>query len=229
MKVTYYGHSCFSVEVLGKQLLFDPFISKNELAKSIDPSSLQPDFILLSHGHIDHVDDAVGIAKQSGAEIIATFEVATWMENQGIVNVHAMNTGGARNFSFGRVKLTTANHSSSFPDGSYAGNPVGFVVESTAGNFYYSGDTALTLDMKLIGEATKLDFAILSIGDNFTMGVDDAITASDFIGCKKVMGVHYDTFPPIILNHDEAKAKFAAAGKRLLLLEIGGSQDLLVW
>ena len=229
MKVTYYGHSCFSVEVLDKQLLFDPFISKNELAKHIDPSSLQPDYILLSHGHLDHVDDAVAIAKRSGAEIIATFEVTTWMENQGVANIHPMNTGGARRFPFGRVKLTTANHSSSFPDGSYAGNPVGFVVESTAGNFYYSGDTALTLDMKLIGEGTKLDFAILCVGDNFTMGVDDAIIASDFIGCKKVMGVHYDTFPPIKLNHDDAKAKFAAAGKRLLLLEIGASQDLLVW
>ncbi len=229
MKVTYYGHSCFSVEVQDKQLLFDPFISKNELAKNIDPSTLQPDFILLSHGHFDHVDDAVAIAKQSGAEIIATFEVATWMENQGIVNVHPMNTGGARSFPFGRVKLTTAHHSSSFPDGSYAGNPVGFVVQSTAGNFYYSGDTALTLDMKLIGEATKLDFAILCIGDNFTMGVDDAIIASDFIGCEKVIGVHYDTFPPIMLNHDGAIAKFSEAGKRLLLLEIGASQDMLLW
>ncbi len=229
MKVTYYGHSCFSVEVQDKQLLFDPFISKNELAKNIDLSTLQPDFILLSHGHFDHVDDAVAIAKQSGAEIIATFEVATWMENQGIVNVHPMNTGGARSFPFGRVKLTTAHHSSSFPDGSYAGNPVGFVVQSTAGNFYYSGDTALTLDMKLIGEGTKLDFAILCIGDNFTMGVDDAVIASDFIGCEKVIGVHYDTFPPIMLNHDDAIAKFSEAGKRLLLLEIGASQDMLLW
>jgi L-ascorbate metabolism protein UlaG (beta-lactamase superfamily) len=229
MNVTYYGHSCFSVEVSGKLLLFDPFISKNELAKNIDPSRLEPDFILISHGHFDHVDDAVGIAKQSGAGIIANFEVATWMGNQGIANVHPMNTGGAHGFPFGRVKLTPAIHSSSFPDGSYAGNPVGFVIESTAGSFYYSGDTALTLDMKLIGETTKLAFAILPIGDNFTMGVDDAIKASDFVGCKKVLGVHYDTFPVIKLKHDDAREKFAAAGKELILLDIGGSADLLRW
>ena len=171
MKFTYYGHACFSVQAGGKTLLFDPFITPNPLAKKIDVDKVAADFILVSHGHGDHVADVIDIAKRTGATVITSYEVGTWFEGKGVKNVQAMNHGGAAKTDFGRVKLTSAIHSSSMPDGSYGGNPCGFVIESGDGNFYYSGDTALTYDMKLIGEATKLDFAIFPIGDFFTMGI----------------------------------------------------------
>jgi L-ascorbate metabolism protein UlaG (beta-lactamase superfamily) len=221
MKVAYYGHSCFAVEVKGRTLLFDPFITQNEAAKNIDVTKLKADYILVSHGHWDHTGDAAEIAKRTGATLIANFEIATWLGKQGVKNTHPMNHGGGFNFDFGRVKLTNAIHSSGLPDGSYGGNPAGFVVESTEGNFYFSGDTALTMDMKLIGEATKLTFAALCIGDNFTMGIEDAIKAADFLACNDILGLHYDTFPPIKINHTEAVARFQAAGKHLILLKPG--------
>jgi L-ascorbate metabolism protein UlaG (beta-lactamase superfamily) len=157
--------------------------------------------------------------------VISSFEIVQWLGQRGVVNAHPLNHGGARTFAFGRVKYVSAIHSSSLPDGSYGGNPGGFVVETSAGNFYYSGDTALTLDMKLIGESVRLQFAVLCIGDNFTMGVSDAIKACDLIGCDKVLGVHYDTFPPIEIDHDAAVAAFKLAGKQLSLLKIGSSAE----
>jgi L-ascorbate metabolism protein UlaG (beta-lactamase superfamily) len=226
MKVTYFGHSCFSVEVGGRTLLFDPFITPNPLAKAVDVKTVAADYILLSHGHVDHVADAEAIARRTGATIISNFEVATWFGNKGLAKVHPMNHGGGHQFDFGRVKYVNAIHSSSLPDGSYGGNPGGFVVESTSDAFYYSGDTALTQDMTLIGETTRLRFAVLCIGDNFTMGVQDAVKASDFVRCDTVMGVHYDTFPPIVIDHAEAVEAFQAAGKMLHLPKIGASVDL---
>jgi L-ascorbate metabolism protein UlaG (beta-lactamase superfamily) len=225
MKVTYYGHACFSVVVGGKILLFDPFISGNPLAKAIDVKSVPADFILVSHGHVDHVADAVEIAKRTNALVIANFEVATWLSQQGAPHVHPMNHGGGYKFDFGRAKFVNAIHSSTLPDGTFGGNPGGFVVESADGNFYFSGDTALTLDMKLIGESTPLKFAALCIGDNFTMGPDDAVKAAEFVRCKEVLGVHYDTFPPIVIDHDTAVEKFRAVGKTLHLLRPGGTHD----
>ncbi len=222
MKITYYGHSCFAVEAGGKNLLFDPFIRSNPLAKAVNVEAIRPDYILLSHAHDDHTDDAAEIAKRSGAMIIAGFEVSEWFGKQG-VKTHGMNHGGGFNFEFGRVKYVNAVHSSSFPDGSYGGHAGGFVVQTRHGNFYYSGDTALTMDMKLIGESIKLDFAALCIGDNFTMGVEDAIKAADFVKCDQILGLHYDTFPPIKIDHEDAIKKFAAAGKKLHLPKIGAS------
>jgi L-ascorbate metabolism protein UlaG (beta-lactamase superfamily) len=136
-----------------------------------------------------------------------------------------LNHGGRFKFDFGRVKFVNAIHSSTSPDGSNGGNPGGFVVESQGGNFYFSGDTALTMDMKLIGESTKLKFAALCIGDNFTMGPDDAVKAADFIRCNEILGVHFDTFPPIKIDHAAAKEKFKAAGKTLHLLQPGETHD----
>ena len=225
MKFTYYGHACFSVEAGGKTLLFDPFITPNPLARKIDVDKIAADFILVSHGHGDHVADVIDIAKRTGATVITSYEVGTWFEGKGVKNVQAMNHGGAATTDFGRVKLTSAIHSSSMPDGSYGGNPCGFVVESSDGNFYYSGDTALTYDMKLIGEMTKLDFAIFPIGDFFTMGIDDALRAAEFVGVSKFVGVHYDTFPPIKLDRDAALAAARKAGKELLLPAIGETID----
>jgi L-ascorbate metabolism protein UlaG (beta-lactamase superfamily) len=226
MKFTYYGHACFAVQAGGKTLLFDPFISPNPLAQEIDVSKVGADFILVSHGHGDHLADVVDIANRTGAKVIAPYEVGSWFEGKGVKNVQSMNHGGAAKLDFGRVKLTSAIHSSSMPDGSYGGNPAGFIVESNDGNFYYSGDTALTFDMKLIGETTKLSFAVFPIGDFFTMGIDDAIRAADFVGVNKFVGVHYDTFPPIKLDHAAALSATRAAGKELLLPAIGDTIEI---
>ena len=209
------------MEAGGKTLLFDPFITPNPLAKKIDAGKIAADFILVSHGHGDHVADVIDIAKRTGATVIAPFEVGTWFEEKGVKNVQAMNHGGAAKMAFGRVKLTSAIHSSSMPDGSYGGNPCGFVVESSDGNFYYSGDTALTCDMKLIGEGSTLNFAVFPVGDFFTMGIEDAVRAAEFVGVSRFVGVHYDTFPPIKLDHKAALAAARAAGKELLLPAIG--------
>lgn len=221
MKITYYGHSCFAVETGGKELLFDPFISANELAGDIRIEKVQADYILVSHGHFDHIADAVAIAKRTGAKVISNFEVVEWLRKQGAENGHPMNTGGSWNFDFGKVKFVNAVHSSSFPDGTYAGNPGGFLVESAEGNFYYSGDTALTYDMKLIGDYKKINFAFLCIGNNFTMNVDNALIASEFIRCDRIIGMHYDTFGYIKIDHKEATEKFSRAGKQLVLMKIG--------
>ena len=168
----------------------------------------------------------VDIAKRTSATVIAPFEVGSWFENKGVKNVQAMNHGGAARTAFGRVKLTAAIHSSSMPDGSYGGNPAGFLIETNDGSFYYSGDTALTSDMKLIGEQTSLRFAVLPIGDFFTMGIDDALRAAEFVGATKIVGVHYDTFPPIKLDRAAATKAAEAAGKELLLPRIGETIDL---
>ncbi|PCH69456.1 MAG: metal-dependent hydrolase [Bacteroidetes bacterium] len=221
MEIIYYGHACFGVEVGEKYLLFDPFITPNELAKDIDISKIRADYILVSHGHEDHVADAVAIAKSTGAKIVSNYEIVTWFGKQGVENSHPMNHGGKWEFDFGTLKYVNAIHSSVLPDNTYGGNPGGFVVDTTAGNFYFAGDTALTYDMKLLGEFHNLDFAFLPIGDNFTMGIDDAVTASDFINCNKIIGMHYDTFGFIEIDKEEAKQKFSAKGKELILFNIG--------
>ena len=227
MRLTYFGHACFSVELGGKHVLFDPFIRKNPLAAHIDVDAIQADYILLTHGHFDHVDDAAEIAKRTGATVVANFEVGDWLSKKhGIERGHSMNHGGTFRFEFGRVKYVNAVHSSRMPDGAGGGQPGGFVVESAEGNFYHSGDTALTFDMQLIGQVTRLGFAALCIGDNFTMGIDDAIRAAEFVRCDRVLGIHYDTFPLIRIDREEARRKFAAAGKELLLLPVGSTLEM---
>ena len=225
MIVTYYGHSCFSVEVSGKTLLFDPFITPNPLAASVDYANLRPDYILISHGHFDHVADVEATARLSGAILIGNYEVTQWFGGKGLEKLHPMNSGGSWNFDFGRVTFTTAIHSSSMPDGTYGGQPGGFRVETPEGAFYYSGDTALTRDIELIAKAGPLKFALLCLGDNFTMGIGDAVTAAEWLGCKEVIGVHYDTFPLIAIDHAAAGKAFAEAGKNLHLMGIGASLE----
>jgi L-ascorbate metabolism protein UlaG (beta-lactamase superfamily) len=226
MKFTFYGHSSFAVEIKGKKIVFDPFITHNELAKSIDINKIEADYIFISHGHDDHVADLVTLARRTNATIVGAFEMTTWAGKQGLEKVHPMNTGGKWAFDFGTVKCVVAHHSSGLADGSYGGNPLGFVFITEEGNFYFAGDTALTLDMQLIPRFAKLDFAVLPIGDNFTMGADDAIVAAEFIQCKRIIGVHYDTFGYIKIDKDKVTQQFASAGLELLLPAIGSSIDL---
>ncbi len=220
MQLTYYGHACFAVEAGGKKLLFDPFISGNPIAGHIDINSIEADYILLSHGHGDHVADCKAIADRTGATIIATAEVANWFKKQGCAHTHSMNYGPFL-AEFGLVRMVPAAHSSSMPDGSYGGNPGGFVIKLAEGSFYYAGDTCLTMDMQLIPRYGKLDFAVLPIGGNFTMDPSDALAAAAFIQCKKIVGVHYNTWPPISINKEQATNMFSSDGRELLLPGIG--------
>ncbi|MCL8005893.1 metal-dependent hydrolase [Gelidibacter japonicus] len=225
MKITYYGHSCLGIEVNEVNILVDPFISANERASHIDINTLKADYILLTHAHQDHVLDAEAIAKRTNAMIVSNFEITSHFEAMGL-EVHPMNHGGSWDFEFGTVKYVTAIHTSSFADGTYGGQPGGFVIEGERKNIYIAGDTALTMDMKLIPMRLKLDLAILPIGDNFTMGVDEAIIASDFLQCDKIMGYHFDTFGYIEIDHEEAKRKFFDKNKDLMLLGIGEGIEL---
>ena len=226
MKFTYYGHSCFMVQVKGKKILFDPFITGNQLAKNIDINSVEADYILVSHGHADHIADLFAIATRTKAKVVCSWEIYEWAGKQGLTNLHPMNTGGSWAFDFGVVKCAAAQHSSGLPDGSYGGNPMGFLVMSDEGNFYYSGDTALTVDMQLIPLWAKLNFAIMPIGSNFTMDITDAIYAADFVKCDTIVGVHYNTFGFIMIDADKAKKDFEQANKNLLLPEIGETIEI---
>ncbi|MFT4644814.1 MAG: L-ascorbate metabolism protein UlaG (beta-lactamase superfamily) [Planctomycetota bacterium] len=226
MELTFYGHACFSVEIQGKTILFDPFISGNELAKDIDINSIKADYILITHGHQDHVLDVETIAKNTGAKLVSNYEIINWFAAKGIKNGHPMNHGGKWQFDFGTVRYVNAIHTSSMPDGAYGGNPGGFVIESEEGNFYFAGDTALTMDMKLIPMFCKIDFCVYPIGDNFTMGYKDAVLAADFVDCERVVGVHYDTFGYIEINKEKAKEEFERSGKELILPKIGETISL---
>ncbi|MES2455089.1 MAG: metal-dependent hydrolase [Bacteroidota bacterium] len=225
MKFTYYGQSCFSIEADGKKFLFDPFISHNPLAKHIDISTIKADYILVSHGHGDHVGDLVTIANQTNAQVIAMVEVAAWATKQGVKNVTDINFGKAK-FDFGTLRTVWAVHSSANPDESYGGNPVGYVLELEGKTIYFAGDTALTLEMKLLADLYKLDYAILPIGGHYTMDVDDALIATKYLECSQVIGVHYNTFPPIQIDTEEAVAKFKRENKTLLLPDIGETIEL---
>ncbi len=227
MQFTYYGHSCFAVTIKEKKILFDPFITYNELAKGlVDAAEVPADFILISHGHIDHIADCVAIAQRTGATVVCNWEIHEWLNKKGITKTHPMNTGGQWHFEDFSVKCTAAQHSSGLPDGSYGGSPMGFIITSKEGNFYYSGDTALTMDMQLVQRWAKLNFAVLPIGDNFTMNVEDAIACAKMIECNTIAGVHYDTFGYIKIDREESKKRFDEAGMQLHLIAIGKTVSL---
>jgi L-ascorbate metabolism protein UlaG (beta-lactamase superfamily) len=222
MQITYYGHSCFLIETNGKRLLTDPFISHNPLAGHIDVNSIRCDYVLITHGHSDHIADVDTImAHNPEAVIVGIWEVHAYFSAKGYTT-HGMNKGGWWSFDFGRVKLVQAVHSSSFPDGSYAGEPAGFVLDTPDGVLYIAGDTALTLDMQLIPRTCPpLDAAILPIGSNFTMDVDDAVLAAEFVQCTRVIACHFDTFGFIKVDHAAAQKAFEAVGITLVLPAVG--------
>lgn len=226
MRITYYGHSCFGIQINGKNLLFDPFVRGNTLASHIDVAKIPADVILISHAHSDHIGDAVDIAKRTNATIIGVWEVTLWFEQQGIQNVMKMNIGGSCKFDFGKVKLVNAVHTSRFADGTNGGQPCGFYITTAEENFYFAGDTALHYDMKLLGKHAEVDFAFLPIGDVFTMDADDAVIASKYIKCDTIIGMHFDTFDAIKINHEQAKNTFAKQDKKLYLMKVGEEMEM---
>jgi L-ascorbate metabolism protein UlaG (beta-lactamase superfamily) len=210
LKLTYHGHSCFELEAEGKRIIVDPFITGNQHAK-IKPSDVKVDAVLVSHGHGDHIGDAEEIAKNNGCQIVANFEISNYLADKGL-ETHAMHIGGAHTFEWGRVKLVPALHGSSMPDGSYGGQPAGFLIWMGGKAVYYAGDTAVHSDMALYGRLNPIDLALLPIGDNFTMGIDDAVEAAVMCKAKAVMPIHYDTFPVIPADPREFAKKAEARG-----------------
>jgi L-ascorbate metabolism protein UlaG (beta-lactamase superfamily) len=225
-RITWLGHATLLLETGGLRILIDPFFTGNP-ACPMSADQAQADFILVSHGHGDHVGDAVAIAKRTGAMVIANFEIHEWMLKQGVKKVHGMQHGGGFNFPFGRVKLTLAFHGSMLPDGSNGGNPCGFLITTKEGKLIYdAADTGLFGDMRLIGEE-GIDLALLPIGDNYTMGPDDAVRAIKMLNPKKVVPIHYNTWP-LIAQDAQAWAERVRKETQAepVVLKPGGSVDL---
>jgi L-ascorbate metabolism protein UlaG (beta-lactamase superfamily) len=223
MKISYLGHSCFLVETSSARIMFDPFLTENPLT-TVRPDGLPCDYVLLSHGHEDHSGDALSLAQTHGATIVANYEIAEYFAAQG-AKTHGMNPGGAFRFPFGRVKLTLAHHTSSVNAGRnpiYLGVACGLLLEADGKRLYHAGDTALFLDMQLIGRG-GLDAALLPIGDNFTMGPEDALEACDLLQPRMVVPIHYNTWPAIAQDPDQFVAAAAARGHRGQALRPGDS------
>jgi len=227
LNITYFGHSCFLVDSGKVNILFDPFIKGNELAKGVvSINEIKTDYIFISHGHDDHTADFLEIAKNNDATLIANWEICSWAAKNGHTKSHPMNIGGTKSFEHFKLKMTAAVHSSSFSDGTYGGTATGCIVTMNDVNFYYAGDTALFTDMKLIATQAKIDFCFLPIGDNFTMDDNQAVVAADFLNCNKVIAMHYDTFGFIKVDHDQVKQTFDKFDKELYLMDIGGTLTL---
>jgi len=222
-KLTYLGHSAFLVEGSKGRLVIDPFLTDNPVA-AMKAEQVDVDHVLLTHGHGDHIGDAVAIATRCGATIVAPFELANYCGARG-AEVHPMHIGGAHEFPFGRVKLTIAHHGSAAPDGTYTGNPCGFLVTMDGATLYHPGDTGLFLDMKLIGEMNDIAVAVLPIGDNFTMGIDDAVKAAEFLRPRVVIPMHFKTFEVIEADPARFVDEVGKIGLKGRVLAFGESMD----
>jgi L-ascorbate metabolism protein UlaG (beta-lactamase superfamily) len=225
VKVTWLGHSATLIETDQIKLLIDPFLSGNAKA-AVGPDDVSPDVIAITHGHGDHVGDTVAIAKRTGALCVSNHEIVTWLAQQGVEQIHALHIGGGYNFEWGRLKLTIAHHGSMLPDGSNGGNPAGILLSVEGKTIYHTGDTGLFYDMKLIGDS-RVDLALLPIGDNFTMGPEDAHRALELIRPSMVVPLHFDTFD--VIEQDvtawarRAEQRFDV---RAAVLEPGGSVEI---
>lgn len=197
IKITWHGHATYSVEIDGINIVVDPYFAGNNPSCIRPVEEVEADFILQTHAHGDHIGDTVELAKSTGAQVISNFEIANWINKHGYENTWAMNTGGGYQFPFGRVKMTPALHSSGLPDGTYGGDPGGYLIFANDATLYFAGDTALFSDMELIGNA-GIDVAVIPTGDNFTMGPDDAFLSLAYLRPKVVIPCHYNTFPPIV-------------------------------
>ncbi|NOX38708.1 MAG: metal-dependent hydrolase [Calditrichaeota bacterium] len=224
-KLTFLGHAAFLIEGDKGRLIIDPFLEGNPKA-TLKPTDVQVDYVLLTHGHGDHLGDAIAIAKANNATVIAPFELATYCQNQGVEKVHPMHIGGGYDFPFGRVKLTIAHHGSMTPDGTYAGNPCGFLITMDGKTIYHAGDTGLFYDMKLIGEMHKIDVALLPIGDNFTMGVEDAVKATEFLQPRLVVPMHYQTFDVIAVEPEQFVKQVTSKGFNAKVVPPGESFEI---
>ena len=225
IKITWYGHAAFSLNVGGAQVLVDPYLTGNPLAP-ISADAAEANYILVTHGHGDHVGDTVAIAKRTGALVISNFEICTWLQAQGVPHTHPQHIGGGFQHPFGYLKLTIAHHGSSLPDGSYGGNPCGLLLTAENRKIYLAGDTGLFYSMRLIGEE-GIDLAALPIGDNFTMGPDDALRAVKLIEPRTVIPIHYDTFDVIVQDpHAWAKRVRGETSAEPIVLKPGESYEL---
>jgi L-ascorbate metabolism protein UlaG (beta-lactamase superfamily) len=220
--LTFYGHSTWVLETKGATILIDPFFTGNPQA-SVTAGDVRADFIILTHAHGDHYGDTVEIAKRTGATLISNFEIVNYCQKQGVANAHPLHLGGGHAFPFGRAKLTVAHHGSSFPDGTYGGNPAGVLIEFEGKRLYDAGDTALFSDMALIGQP-GLDVALLPIGDNFTMGPDDAAAAAKLLRARTVIPEHYNTWPVIAQDPEVFKRKVEGSTEsKVVILKSGGT------
>ncbi len=220
MKLKYFSHSAFQITANnGKTILIDPFFDGNPTSP-VKSENVFADFIILTHAHGDHIGDTFKIAKRCDSTIICVNELANYIQSKGF-KAHNMHIGGSHNFEFGRVKFTIAHHGSVTPDGVYGGEAAGVIVSVDGKNIYHTGDTGLFYDMKLIGEINSIDFMLLPIGDNFTMGIDDAVMAVDFVNPKFSVPMHFDTFPLITADPNLFKSKVEGKGKKCIILKYG--------
>jgi L-ascorbate metabolism protein UlaG (beta-lactamase superfamily) len=223
VKLTYYSHDCWEIESEGRKIIIDPFIADNPLAP-IKPSDIKVDAVLVTHGHGDHLGDSIEISKSCQVPIISVFELINYVTSKGATG-HPLHIGGGFQFDFGHVKATIAHHGAGGPNGEYLGTPCGYVITMGGKKIYHSGDTGLFLDMKLIGEMNPLDVALLPIGDNFTMGIDDAVKAVEFLNPKIAIPMHYDTFDVIKADPNDFVKKVKPPAKGVVVSP-GSSYEL---
>ncbi|MCX7612248.1 MAG: metal-dependent hydrolase [Ignavibacterium sp.] len=219
MKIRYLGHSAFQIKTNGYEILIDPFLDDNPVSP-IKSKDVDPDFVILTHAHGDHLGDSIKIGNKSNPLFICVNELAEWLKSKGL-KAHNMHIGGSRNFEFGKVKFTIAHHGSITPDGNYAGEPAGVILNIENKTFYHTGDTGLFYDMKLIGEINSIDYMFVPIGDNFTMGIDDAVKAVEFVKPKIAIPIHYNTFEIIKADPELFKQKIEANGFNCRIMKFG--------